>query len=42
MGGRHKLDPTGNGRVAYIGIALVAVILVVIAVLAVLAVTGVI
>jgi hypothetical protein len=35
MGGRHKSDQTGSGRVAYIGIALVAVLLVVIAVLAV-------
>jgi hypothetical protein len=34
MGGRHTLDPTGNGQAAYISIALVAVALVVIAVLA--------
>jgi hypothetical protein len=35
MGGRHKSDPTGNGRVAYTFIALVAVALVAVAVLAV-------
>jgi hypothetical protein len=39
MGGRHKSDPTGNGRVVYAAIALVAVVLVVVAALAVTTIT---
>ena len=35
MGGRHKSDPSGNGRVVYTIIALIAIALVVVAVLAV-------
>jgi hypothetical protein len=35
MGGRHKSDPTGNGRVAYALIALVAAVLITVAALAV-------
>jgi hypothetical protein len=38
MGGRHKSDPSGNGRITYAIIALVAIVLVVVAVLAVTAV----
>jgi hypothetical protein len=34
MGGRHKSDPSGNGRTVYALIALVAIGLVVVAVLA--------
>jgi len=34
MGGRHKSDPSGNGRVVYTLIALVAIVLVAVAVLA--------
>jgi hypothetical protein len=35
MGGRHTLDPTSSGRVAYTAIALVAAMLMAIAILAV-------
>jgi hypothetical protein len=35
MGGRHKSDPSGSGRVGYAIIALIAIVLVVVAVLAV-------
>ena len=35
MGGRHKSDPSGNGRVTYSIIALVAIVLVVVAAFAV-------
>jgi hypothetical protein len=38
MGGRHKSDPTGNGRAAYIVITLVAIALIVVAALAVISV----
>lgn len=34
MGGRHKSDPSGNGRAVYALIALVAIVLVAVAVLA--------
>jgi hypothetical protein len=34
MGGRHKSDPSGNGRAVYALIALVAIMLVGVAVLA--------